>query len=116
MARPKAIIDWNKVDMYLKAGCSGAGIAELIGINSETLYRSCRREHKMDFTEYSQKKREVGNDMLRAKQFDTAMKGNVTMQIWLGKQRLDQRERSENEVNINPFLQLMQEASKEEQE
>jgi hypothetical protein len=39
--------------------------------------------------------------LLRKKQIDTALKdGNVTMQIWLGKQILDQKDNPEIQVNV----------------
>ena len=34
---------------------------------------------------------------MRAKQFETALGGNVSMQIWLGKQHLGQRDKTELE-------------------
>lgn len=93
--RPAAIIDWPVVDDYLRAGCTGTGIAGVLGICEDTLYRACVRDHKMTFSAYSQQKRSEGDDMLRKKQFDVAMKGDCTMIIWLGKQRLEQRDKQE---------------------
>lgn len=97
MARPEADIDWKKVDAYLQAHCNGTGIAGLLGISPETLYRACKRDHKIGFDEYSQQKKAEGKELLKAKQFETAMSGNVSMQIWLGKQYLNQRDRAEME-------------------
>jgi IS30 family transposase len=97
MARPRADIDWKKVDKYLQAHCDGAGIAGLLGIDPETLYRACQRDHKIGFSEYAAQKKGEGKELLRAKQFETAMSGNVSMQIWLGKQYLNQRDRAEME-------------------
>lgn len=97
MARPEADIDWKKVDAYLQAHCNGTGIAGLLGISAETLYRACKRDHKIGFDEYSQQKKAEGKELLKAKQFETAMSGNVSMQIWLGKQYLGQRDKSDVE-------------------
>jgi hypothetical protein len=93
--RPEVKIDWNKVDGYLKAQCNGTGIAGLLGISPETLYRHCQKDHKVVFDVYSAQKKSEGRELLRAKQHLTAMEGNVTMQIWLGKQYLDQKDRSD---------------------
>lgn len=86
------LIDWNKVDQLLEAGCKGTEIAAYFGVHEDTLYTRCQNEKGSRFSAYSQEKRSKGDSILRAKQFENAMKGNTTMQIWLGKQRLDQRD------------------------
>lgn len=105
VGRPKAKIEWKKVDQLLKAGCTGASIAEMIGIHPDTLYERCKEEHKTNFSDYSQQKRAVGLDMLKAKQFDIAMKGNQTMLIWLGKQYLDQKDKVDESVSVKARIE-----------
>ena len=62
MGRPKANIDWNKVDKYLQAQCDGVGIAGLLGIDCETLYNRCKEDNKVGFSEYSaQREGKAGN-------------------------------------------------------
>lgn len=100
--RPKVVIDWSYVDAYLKAGGTGIGIAGLLGIHPNTLYDACRRDNKCDFSDYSQQKKAVGDDMLRAKQFDLAMKGSIPLLVWLGKQRLGQREKPRDPEEEQP--------------
>ena len=95
MARPKADIDWNKVDRLLEAGCPGTEVAATLGIHEDTLYRACERENKQGFAAYSAIKRASGDRLLRVKQFEVAMAGDKTMLVWLGKQRLGQAEKSE---------------------
>lgn len=97
MGRSKSEIDWEKVDYYLKYQCAGTEIAGILGIAPITLYRACEREFKVNFDAYSAQKKAEGRELLRAKQFETAMSGNVSMQIWLGKQYLNQRDRAEME-------------------
>ena len=92
VGRPKVTIKWDEVDKYLIAGCSGQHIADTLGICNETLYDRCKAIYKMNFSDYSSKKRQKGNSMLHYKQFQAAMDGNVSMLIWLGKQRLGQKE------------------------
>lgn len=105
--RPKVKIDWEFVDSYLKAQCPGTEIAATIGICSDTLYRACEREKKMTFDAYSQEKKSIGQSILRATQFNTAigftnkdgvLYPNTTMQIWLGKQILGQKDKQD--VNL----------------
>ena len=94
--RPAAIIDWKAVDRLLQAGCTGTQIAARLGIRAEVLYDGCQREHKADFTEYSRQKKEHGETLLHEQQFALAMKGNLGMLVWLGKQRLGQKEKHEH--------------------
>lgn len=78
-----------------EAGCTAVGIAATFGIDESTLWKACERDNKVNFSEFSQQKKAKGDELLRMKQFSTAMSGNVTMQIWLGKQRLSQSEKQE---------------------
>jgi hypothetical protein len=86
------IIDWNLVDRWLEAGCSGTEIAAGLGVHPDTLYNRCQEERKTVFSAYAQQKRAKGDVMLHSKQFEISLTGNVPMLIWLGKQRLNQRE------------------------
>lgn len=58
----------------------------------DTIERACKRENKESFAEYYAKKSLKGHISLRRKQYETAMAGNVTLLIWLGKQWLGQTE------------------------
>ena len=93
--RPKADIDWAVVGKLLEAGCAGTDIASQLGISATTLQRRCRADNKVSFAAFSQQKRMSGDNLLRAAQYKTAMEGNTTMLIWLGKQRLGQSDKSE---------------------
>lgn len=101
--RPKANIDWDKVDQYLIAGCSGAEVAGNLGLEKQSIYKYCEEEKGMTFTQYKQLKRAKGDSLLRAAQFKNAMDGNTTMQVWLGKQRLDQRDKPEESQIHNHY-------------
>ena len=90
-------IDWNIVDQLLQAGCNGTEIAANIGICPDTLYRRCEKDKGIGFAVYAQEKRASGDSLLRASQFKNALKGNTSMQIWLGKQRLGQRDNPDGE-------------------
>jgi hypothetical protein len=88
-------IDWEKVDGYLKAQCSGASIAGILGIHDNTLYMRCKTDNNVDFVTYAAQKRGEGKELLRRTQFDKALSGNVVMLIWLGKQYLGQADKTE---------------------
>lgn len=93
--RPKAAIDWNVVGEMLEAGCFATGISSSLGIDEKTLYNRCETDNEITFSIFRQQKLAKGNDLLRQAQFKSALGGNTAMQIWLGKQRLDQREKQE---------------------
>ena len=99
--RPRAIIDWQQVGKLLEAGCQATGIAEIMGVEEDTLRKRCPVDNKCSFSEFSQQKKAKGDEQLRVKQYQTAMAGNVTMQIWLGKNRLGQADKSEMNINFN---------------
>jgi IS30 family transposase len=85
-------VDWIKVDKLLEAGCSGVEIAASLGIHPQTLYDRCEKEKDTEFSVYSQQKKQSGDTLLRNAQFEKALDKDNMMLIWLGKQRLDQRE------------------------
>lgn len=95
--RPKAEIDWAQVGKLLEAGATAEGVAAVIGIHRNVLYDRCQKDNKIDFSAFSQEKKSKGDEQLRVKQYQTAMGGNVVMQIWLGKQRLGQSDKTQNE-------------------
>lgn len=94
--RPKANIDWNRVNQLLEAGCLHTEIAAYFNIHRDSLYERCLKDNQIDFPTYSKEKKARGESILRAKQYENAIKGNTTMQIWLGKQRLGQREQRDD--------------------
>lgn len=88
--RPKIPINWEMVDKYLRAECSGVEIADMIGMHYETLYDRVVLEKGVGFSEYALSKKEGGNGLIRARQFSSAMSGNTRMLELLGEERLGQ--------------------------
>jgi hypothetical protein len=97
--------DWAKVDRYLQAQCDGSVIARFFGMSPDSLRdKIVERYGKSlsisNFSEYQALKRREGIELIRAKQFDILMSGNVTMSIWLGKQLLGQRDQIEQTITV----------------
>lgn len=114
--RKRIPINWQEVDKLLIAGANGHQIAAYVGVTPETIYERCLKEHEKAFSLYSFEKREKGNSMLLNKQFQIAMTGNVTMLIWLGKQRLGQKEpKVLNEEEIVKVINVFRGASETHQ-
>jgi hypothetical protein len=99
LGRPLIKLDWDKIDELLVKGCSGREIAGNIGIDPNTLYEKCLKEKDITFTEYSQQRYEKGESLLRSVQFDKALNGDNMMLIWLGKNRLKQRDKQPDEID-----------------
>jgi|TARA_Y100000296_G_scaffold12993_1_gene15074 hypothetical protein len=87
MARPKAIIDTEAIKKLAQLHCTFDEIAQFCNVSTKTLQRR--------FVHTIKKGREMGKISLRRAQFEKALSGNVVMQIWLGKQHLDQRDKQE---------------------
>lgn len=103
--RNPAQIDWDEVERYLMAGCSGTDVASRLGVHPETLYRRCEKDNKVGFSEYLRQKRECGAVLLKVAQFDEAVrKRNTSMLIWLGKQMLGQSDKAHIENGGNPMV------------
>lgn len=93
MSRPETPIDWKKVDELLQSGCNGAEIAAFYGIHQNTFYDRVAAKYNMSFTQYLTLKRSHGDALIREAQYNKAVKKlDNTMLIWLGKQRLGQKE------------------------
>ncbi len=86
-------IDWDRIDQYFMCGGSITQVAAGIGCSVDTLERRCRSEKNAEIAHYQQEKKERGNLAIHSAQFEKAIKEkNPTMLIWLGKQRLGQKE------------------------
>ena len=115
---PLIPIDWKIVDDLLMAGCTGTEVASYFGVHPDTLYLRCQDEKKMGFTEYRTIKKQKGDSLLRATQYKVAIDKDKTMLIWLGKQRLGQREDPQQEDSFNgelkEFMSFLREDLKKE--
>ena len=93
--RPLAEIDWKKVENMCLIHCTGEEIAAILGIDYDTLQKAVKRVFKIHFTDYYKQKSAGGKMSLRRRQYTSAMDGNSTMLIWLGKQWLGQSDKLE---------------------
>lgn len=89
-------INWELVDSLLMAGCTGIEVASYFDLHHERFYERVEEEYNISFTEYASQKRAKGDSLLKHAQFVKAIGktkvGDNQLLIWLGKNRLDQRE------------------------
>jgi len=101
-------IDWDTVDKFLEAGAEGTHVSAYFGIHPNTLYERCTTEKGCDFSEYKAQKRSKGDLALLSVQFDAAVKDkDKAMMIWLGKQRLGQKDKQETDLNHSGETRLV---------
>jgi AraC-like DNA-binding protein len=87
------------------AGSPGTEVAAVFGMAADTFYDRVRKKFNINFTQYSTEKKATGEAMIRKQQLHKALgltkEGDNTLLIWLGKQRLGQKETLEDS-NIHP--------------
>lgn len=113
--RSEKPVNWDLVDNLLMSGCTSIEIASHFDMHFSTLTRKIKEKFGMDFTEYSFEKRKQGDSLLKHTQYMKALgktdKGDNTLLIWLGKNRLEQRETpletNFSEESLNQFGALM---------
>ena len=89
--KPKEL-DWDKINLYLKAGSSQKKIAESLMIHPDTLRDRIKEKYGVEYSTYSSSLHSAGELLIEAKQLQKALEGNITMLVWLGKVKLGQRE------------------------
>jgi transcriptional regulator with XRE-family HTH domain len=97
--RPRKQVDEQQIESLARIGCTVAEIAAALGVSKDTLERN--------YAAPIEKGREHAKISLRRMQFKSAEAGNVTMQIWLGKQLLGQKDHTVQENTGNVGLQLV---------
>ena len=106
MGRPTKEIDSNEFEKLCALQCTEVEIAGWFSVSVDTIERWCKRNYSMTFAEIYKQKRQKGAISLRRLQWQSAEKGNVVMQIFLGKQYLGQADKTEvkTEEQIKRFI------------
>jgi hypothetical protein len=109
VGRPRKILDREKIAELVAMGYTVEYVAEYMGVHVSTLYES--------YSDCLRKGYVFRNACLQAVQYKGAIEGNVTMQIWLGKQWLKQRDREkepEPEGNKAKVSQALNESDRKD--
>jgi hypothetical protein len=97
--RPIKEVNWTALDAALQYGGTLIDCAEILGMSEDSIQNKIKAEHNCTFSEYRHKKMGRMRMKLLQKQYEVAMKGNVALLIWLGKQHLGQTENAESKSN-----------------
>lgn len=98
MARPQIEIDKNNFESLCNLQCTLQEIAGFFKCSIDTIERWCERTYNESFAETYKKYSQNGKISLRRYQYKMA-EHNASMAIWLGKQWLNQADRTN--LNIN---------------
>ena len=93
--RPRKNIDFTHLKKLCDHMHTGEECADILGVDYDTLNARITEAGYEGFPDYFKKNSGGGKASLRRMQWKTAQKGNVTMQIWLGKQYLGQTDKSD---------------------
>lgn len=92
MARPKKYtVDTGEVEKLASYGCTMVEIADFFDCTVDIVKKS--------YSLFYTKGRQSLKKRLRMAQIDLALSGNATMQIWLGKQYLEQSDKQEIDLS-----------------
>lgn len=99
--RPRKKIDEDELLKLARDDCTQREIAARLGCHEDTISLNPH------YFALLQKGREQGNSSLKRRMFEIALGGNVTMLIWLSKQRLGYKEHQPEiaqQLNFNVSL------------
>ena len=98
--RPKKEIDREQFETLCEIQCTQSEICSVLKVTDKTLTRWCNETYDKSFSEIYKSLSEGGKSSLRRWQFKKAQDGSVPMLIWLGKQYLGQRDKTEVTENV----------------
>jgi hypothetical protein len=104
MGRPPIIfsdVDWQNIEKLCSLMCTADEIAHFMSVSVDTLSRRIAEAYGCTFADYHKKHSVNAIVSLRRAQWQNAMDGNATMQIWLGKQYLGQK--NNMDVTVAPL-------------
>lgn len=97
--RPRIEFDLEQVERLGLLQCTDNEIAAFFGCSRDTIAN--RKASDADFLDALEKGKDKGKISLRRAQWQSATNGNITMQIWLGKQYLGQADRIKSSMDAN---------------
>ena len=105
IGRPKKELDIKVIANLSQIGCTQEEIGSVVGISARTLQRR--------YADLIEDNKNKGKASLRKRMWQSALKGNPNMMIWLSKNVLGMKDRTVQETVVEP-LPLIIEAKAEE--
>lgn len=113
VGRPQSEINWELLDSVLELGARLIDCSDFLKVSEDTIQNKIRERFGLTFSQYRDKKLSKMRMKLLQKQFEIAMKGNVALLIWLGKQHLGQSDKQEIVNDSKVSLKLSHDEKKE---
>lgn len=95
VGRNKIVVPPEEVEHFASLGCTDREIAQYFGVKEDTL--------RYNFADYLTKGRHTLKVTLRQAQLRTALEGNATLLIWLGKNILQQSDTGITNDDVRPL-------------
>jgi hypothetical protein len=92
--------DFEKITAMVRIQCTQEEICQVMKMSIDTLDRRLKERGEENFAGFYKKNQDEGRASLRRAQWKAAQDGNPTMLVWLGKQHLGQRDKSDQKVTI----------------
>ena len=105
MGRPNKKVDEKVIANLSQIGCTQEEIGSVVGISARTLQRR--------YADLIEDNKNKGKASLRKRMWQSALKGNPNMMVWLSKNYLGMKDRTVQETIVEP-LPLIIEAKAEE--
>ena len=108
--RPRKIINQKQFEELCHIQCTQEEILAVLDVDDKTLTKWCNETYNKSFSEVFREKREGGRTSLRRAQWKLATEGmNPSMQIFLGKNMLGQRDKPKDEdTSVETILKNIQ--------
>jgi hypothetical protein len=87
----KKEINWDMVELYVRSHATQIEIAETLCIHPNTLSDRVKEKYQVDWSTFSTALRSEGKILVRAQQYQKAMKGHWAALLWLGQVWCDQK-------------------------
>jgi hypothetical protein len=101
--------EWEMFLSMMRISCTQVECCSVLGMDEDTLERNIAERGEVNFSELYKKYSGQGKTSLRRLQYSSAESGNVTMQIWLGKQWLGQTDniKTTHDFENAPLVELV---------
>ena len=94
-SKPMSDKEFDQLVSMIRIQCTRDEICGVLDMSDTTLNRRLKERGETNFEALYKKHSDEGKASLRRMQWQSAHGGNVTAQIWLGKQVLGQRDKSD---------------------
>lgn len=104
LPRVRGEVNFDQFEDFCELHCTAEEICGFFKISPDTLDTRLNERYGCGFSECFKKFSAAGKMSLRRKQYSMAIRGNVPLLIWLGKQYLGQVDRNEQTLQPHPAV------------